>query len=288
MSIDRIYKILTADIPVDLPTQSVQIAVSGLEEAYLVGELGFTDWDALTSTLVGSWDSDTGLQEGQTYTDGAPPVIGTPTFPVTADYATWIRPLGNEAGRATGILDSTRWQGHVEQKFLDNDNRYPSTNTPFSLEIYRENIGADAPAWDSVTQFFTGDYATNGGSTWIASQDSLNEVPFGGSTFWDLVSVAGYGWVVEMLSADPVRDITARAIGVYSDPECTAFLYTTGAFVQDGSHGNNFYTLCPPAQRTPTPDQVNFALLLGAAQEGFINLTEGADTLESLFWSADQ
>ena len=135
MSFDRIYKILTASVPAPLPLESVLIATDATQSAFLVGELGFTDWDAV-GTLVGSWDTITGLQEGQTYTAGLPPVIGTPTFPVTADYATWIRPLGNEAGRATGQLDSTRWQGHVEQKFLDNDNRYPSTNTPFSLEIY--------------------------------------------------------------------------------------------------------------------------------------------------------
>lgn len=91
-----------------------------------------------------------------------------------------------------------------------------------------------------------------------------------------------------MLSADPLRDITARGIGVYSDPECTAFLYTTGSFVQDGSHNNNFYTECPAGQRTPAPAQVNFALLLGSAQEGYFNLPEGGDDVEALFWSSDQ
>ena len=298
MSNDRIYSIPTADAQWQndpdlpnynpLPPQSVQIAVDGTDEAYLVGPQGFADWDALPSTLVGSWNQTTGLQEGQNYDTDGTTVIGTPTYPVTADYAGWIRPLGNEAGRATGLLDSPRWQGHVEQKFLQDDNRYPSTNTPFSLEIYRENIGVGASAWDSVTQFFTGDYATNGGSTWRALQDSLNQTPFGGSTFWEFVNTPGWGWSVEMLSADPLRDITARAISVYSDPECTLFLYTTGAFVQDGSHGNNFYTQCPVGQRTPTAAQVNFALLLGAAQEGFMNIPEGTEALESLFWAADQ
>ena len=37
-----------------LPPQSVQIAVNAPDEAYLVGEAGFTEWDALPSTLVGS------------------------------------------------------------------------------------------------------------------------------------------------------------------------------------------------------------------------------------------
>jgi len=294
MSIDRIYGIPTASAQWDelnpQPNQTVLIATNATESAFLVGSGGFAEWDALgTAYLIGSWDSETGLQEGQSWDDSEPPVVvGTPTHPATADYLEWIRPLGNEEGRATGLLDSMRWAGHAEPKFLQDDNRYPSTNTPFSLEIYRENIGVGASAWDSVTQFFTGDYATNGGSTWRALQDSLNQTPFGGSTFWEFVNTPGWGWSVEMLSADPLRDITARAISVYSDPECTLFLYTTGAFVQDGSHGNNFYTQCPVGQRTPTAAQVNFALLLGAAQEGFMNIPEGTEALESLFWAADQ
>ena len=289
MSNDRIYSILTADLPVDLPSQSVQIAVDGLNEAYLVGEAGFADWDALTSTLVGSWDTATGLQEGQSYDIDGTTVIGTPTFPVTADYATWIRPLGNEAGRATGLLDSTRWQGHPEQKFLQDDHRYPDTDSPFTLQISRVNNGADAPEWDALTQYFTGDYVQSPlGTTWQASQDNLGESPFGGSPFWDLIASPGWGWDVVMLSDDPARDITARAIGVYSDPECTLFLYTTGAFVQDGSHGNNYYTICPAGQYTATPEQVNFALLLGSAQEGWFNLPEGGDETQALFWSSDQ
>jgi len=291
MSIDRIYGITTSAVPVDLPPQTVQIAANLTETAYLVGDGGFADWSDLVTNdgayIVGSWDSDTGLQEGESY-DEFGMVIGTPTHPVTADYATWIRPLGNDAGRATGILDATRWQGHVEQKFLETDNRYPATNRPFTLEIYRENIGADAQPWSAVTQYFTGDYVTSGGSTWKALQDNLNQTPFGGSPFWEFINTPGWGWSVVMLSADPLRDITARGIGVYSDPECTAFLYTTGSFVQDGSHNNNFYTECPAGQRTPAPAQVNFALLLGSAQEGYFNLPEGGDDVEALFWSSDQ
>jgi len=296
MSNDRIYSIPTADAQWQndpdlpnynpLPPQSVQIAVDGTDEAYLVGPQGFADWDALPSTLVGSWNQTTGLQEGQNYDTDGTTVIGTPTYPVTADYAGWIRPLGNEAGRATGLLDSPRWQGHVEQKFLQDDKRYPDSNAPFTLQITRVNNGADAPAWDTNTQYYTGDYVTNGGSTWQASQDNIGQVPFGGSPNWNFITSPGWGWSVVMLSADPLRDITARGIGVYSDPECTAFLYTTGAFVQDGSHDNNYYTECPSGQYTANPDQVNFALLFGGAQEGFFNLTE--ESAEALFWSSDQ
>jgi hypothetical protein len=85
-----------------------------------------------------------------------------------------------------------------------------------------------------------------------------------------------------MISDDPARDITARAIGIYTDT--WAYQYTTGAFVDDGS--GNFYTECPIGQRTADPDPVYFALLLGAAQEGRWVLD--GTTSESQFWSSDQ
>ena len=293
MSLDRIYKILTADaVWTEInpqPPQSVQIAESGLDSAYLVGEAGFADWDALTSTIVGSWDSSTGLQEGESY-DGGGGVIGTPTHPVTTDYATWIRPLGNESGFATGLLDSTRWAGHKEEKFLFEDNRYTPTDSPFTLEIIRQDYGSTALPWDNGTTYSTGDFATSGGM-WVSLQDNnLGNTPFGGSPFWEFINQSGpWGWVVEVLSDDPQRDITARAIGVYSDPAATAFLFTTGAFINDGKYGDVFYTECPPGNRDTNPDPVYYALLLGAAQEGIFQLDapdEGAEAT-ALFWSAD-
>jgi len=299
MSNDRIYKILIADaqwqpdpeLPDYLPQppQSVQIADNGTDQAYLVGEAGFADWDALTSTIVGSWDSTTGLQEGQSWDEQEPPqVVGTPTYPVTADYATWIRPLGNSDGKATGLLDSTRWAGHSEPKYLQDDQRYTDAEAPFTLKIQRENNGADAPAWDNVTQYFTGDYVTNGGSTWRALQDNLGETPFGGSPFWEFINSPGWGWSVVMLSDDPARDINVRSIWVYSSEDCTTgFLYQTGSFVQDGSHDNNYYTECPAGQYTATPEQVNLALHFSTTQEGYWNLIEGDDSTEALFWTSD-
>ncbi|GAF87580.1 unnamed protein product, partial [marine sediment metagenome] len=49
-----------------------------------------------------------------------------------------------------------------------------------------------------------------------------------------------------------------------------------------------FETYCPPGQVVATDAQVNFALLLGSAQEGFFNLPEGGGDAVSLFWSHDQ
>ena len=293
----RIYKISNPQWQPDpelpdylpIPPQSAEIAVNGNDYAYLVGEGGFTDWDAL-GAIVGSWDDDTGLQTGQSYDTQEPPqVIGTPTFPVTADYTDWIRPLGNEDGRATGLLDSTRWQGDVEQKFLQDDNRYPSTDSPFTLEIIRQDYGSTAQPWDTNAVYNTGDFATSGGM-WRSLQDNnQGNTPFGGSAFWEFINQSGFwGWVVKMISDDPLRDITARGIGVYTDPECTQYQYTTGAFINDGKYGDVFYSECPAGQRQANPDQVNFALLLGSAQEGYYNLPELGDESEALFWRDPQ
>ncbi len=299
MSIDRIYVINDPqwqpdpDLPnyFPVPQQSTLIAVDGLDEAYLVGSAGFTDWD-LIGTIVGSWDSETSLQEGQSWDEQDPPqVVGTPTHPVTADYATWIRPLGNDAGRATSILDSVRWAGHAEAKYLQDNQRYTDADSPFTLEITRQDYGSTALPWDTNTVYAAGDFATSGGM-WVSLQDNnQGNTPFGGSPFWEFINQSGpWGWVVKMLSDDPARDITARAIGQYSDPEATAFLFTTGAFINDGKYGDVFYTECPPGNRDTNPDPVYFALLLGAAQEGIFQLDTPEDGSEAtaLFWSADQ
>jgi hypothetical protein len=96
---------------------------------------------------------------------------------------------------------------------------------------------------------------------------------------------SGWGWVCQMISADPKRDITARAIGIYSDPGHTQFLYTTGAFVDDGQGG--YHTVCPVGQRTAEPDPIYYALLLGSAQEGTAILDDPADktVMERLHWA---
>ena len=85
-------------------------------------------------------------------------------------------------------------------------------------------------------------------------------------------------------TSDPARDITARGIGIYSDPDWTSYLYTTGSFVDDGS--GNYYTECPVGQRTAAPDPVYFALHLGAAQEGTWQLI--GDVEERQFWGGNQ
>ena len=105
----------------------------------------------------------------------------------------------------------------------------------------------------------------------------------------------GHGWKCTMLSEDPHRDITARAIGIYSDPECTQYLYTTGAFIMtdipagEDEEGNPVYiqrpqTVCPPGQLKATREPVYFALLLGSLQEGKMALPAEQDSITRNFW----
>lgn len=252
------------------------------------------EWPALSS-VMGAWDQsqptpDNGyLQLGETYDIDGTTVIGTPTYPIPAEYWTEVNVLGNQAGEATGPLRIVRWQGHPEKKEAVTDtSEYPVVNSPFGLETIRHNIGADAPVWDNVTQYFIGDYVQSPlGTTWQALQDNINDQPFGGNPAWEFINSAGWGWEVIMLSDDPQRDIAARGMGKYSDPACTVFEFTTGSFVDRGD--GVFHTLCPPGNRTATPDPLYLALLLGAAQEGYINFLDeddGATTTE-LYWAAD-
>lgn len=81
---------------------------------------------------------------------------------------------------------------------------------------------------------------------------------------------AGWGWRAEINGASENRNPDARAIGVYSDPGCTAYLYTTGAFVEGASEWQQEWawaTETPPGRATADKGQWNLALLFGSAQE---------------------
>ena len=271
------------------PGQSVLVLEYDDKRCYLYSADDVSAWPPVV--ILAAWEQ-SGLQTGQTYDNSEPPeVIGSPTHPIHADYWNFVRPLGNGVeGRATGPLRTKRWQGHPEARYAIEDvSEYPAVDAPFQLKITRDDYGSEALPWDNGTTYALGDFATSGGM-WQSLQDNnTGNTPFGGSPFWEFINQPGvWGWTVEMISNDPLRDITARAIGVYSDPECTSYLYTTGAFIQDGSHDNNFYTECPIGQRQATDAQVNFALLLGSAQEGWFNLPEGGGDAEALFWNSGQ
>ena len=168
-----------------------------------------------------------------------------------AAYET-IRPLGNEAGQATGELVYHYVLGHAPRQ-LEPGRLYPVTNSPFDLEIRHQQI-------------------TEG--TW-----------------------QGWGWRAEMHGDSGSRDPGVRAIGIYSDADCTQYLYTTGAFVQGVSawqldgNGNPltvWYTECPLGQLRPSRGDWYIAVLYAALQEGHQTLPETQDTIRYLFWENDQ
>jgi hypothetical protein len=293
MSLDRIYKILTADAQWDdlnpKPPQSVEIATNAPDEAYLVGSGGFIDWDALTSTIVGSWDSETGLQEGQSYDNGN--VIGTPTHPVTADYTGWIRPLGNKDRWATGVLDSTRWAGHSEQKFLQDDERYTNTDSPFFINIVRDDNRV-GPLWDSGVAYNENDKVTWDDKGWNSTANAnLNNEPGTSPPRWEEIE-SGYGWTATMLKASTSRpSIVNYKVGIYPDDTMTpgAEIYFTGAFQDMG--GSVFQSSAPAGQWTLNPDDVYYSLIFSPgpdAQEGIFSMLVGQNDVSAEFWSHDQ
>ena len=165
-----------------------------------------------------------------------------------SDYQLY-RPLGNEAGVATGDLTAQGRQGWTVryQEWDDTDPEdikaviYPVTNMPFQLQIERQYI----------------------------DDDGFPQIP--------------HGWKVTMISEDPARDITARGIGIY-DANWN-YLYTTGAFVPDG---DTYSTVCPVGQRTADEVDVYFKLLLGSAPEGEWVLPIGTAGDIRQFWENDQ
>ena len=280
------YTIANGSIPDPMPAQSAFSGTDGTDTAFLVGPAGFTDWD-LVGSIVGSWDSITGLQEGQTFDSAEPPnVVGVPLHPVTADYTGWIRPLGNKSGRATGPLDSIRWQGDVEQKYLDDADRYPVDVHPFTLQVTREdNTYAD---WDSGTTYAVAEKVMHAGTGWQSQQSgNTNREPGQpGSGPWWLATEFGFGWnCVVLPPLDTNRDIQNRKVTVYTEIECINVLYSTGAFVQNGGP---WKTSAPSGNWTPAPDAVFFALTtVGNVQEGCWSLDVGQDETTAEFWAAD-
>ena len=216
------------------PQPSVLMNTNGIQNAYLTTT---TEGWPVSRDIVGMWDE----------------YSGEPLGAIAAAYNDWIRPLGNDNGMATGFLDSMRWQGHSEPKFIEFEQpdpelpptvaeRYPDYRRPFTLQIERTFI----------------------------TDDGFPQIP--------------HGWKVTMLSEDPLRDITARAIGIYNDSG--GYLYTTGAFIDDGT--GTYFTECPVGQRTADEVQINFKLLLGSAPEGAWVLPVGDEGDARQFWADDQ
>ena len=110
----------------------------------------------------------------------------------------------------------------------------------------------------------------------------------------------GWGWRAEIVGGATSRSPAARAIGIYSDAACTAYLYTTGAFTQQPSawqvnaeglpltvwatEYNPGLLGYPNDSKAP----VHHACLLGGAQEGHATLWPEQESARHEFWLHNQ
>ena len=291
---DYIVSILTAtddlyDEENPRPYASVLMTEYNDRRAYLyTGDS--PDWP--DSYIVGAWP-ETGLQLGQSWDDSDPPeVIGTPTYPVHADYTEFIRPLGNADRRATGDLDSLRWQGRPEEKYIQDAERYTDSDDPFVLTITRDYSGI-YPDWVSITTYPQGEKVMWEGQGYQSQQtNNIGREPGApGSGPWWAQTEFGYGWIATMIepavSQDPVTNYNIR---VYPTEECVPGeqIYTSGNFADVG---DVFQTSATSNNWTATEEQVNIALIFvggGNTQNGIITMDVGVDEVTAQFWSHDQ
>ena len=107
----------------------------------------------------------------------------------------------------------------------------------------------------------------------------------------------GWGWRAEIVGDSSARDPSARAVGVYSDPECMAYLYTTGAFVEglsdwqtdaSGALLTVWFTETPPGWANPEKEDWHLAVLFGSAQEGYKTLSAKDESIHYLYWASTQ
>ena len=247
-------------------------------------------WPAGTS-VIGAWDGSTSLQFGQTYFEGN--VIGTPNFPISADFWDFINLLGNDDRRATGALRTLHWQGHSPVRFAIEDiSEYPLTDDPFFLTITRDDN--TYPDWLDPTTYPNGVKVMHAGTGWQSQQTNNqgHEPGQPGSGPWWLATEFGWGWTATMIEPSASQDpITGYNIRVYPTAECVPGdqLYTSGNFSNGGE--NAFITSAPSGQWTPTADQVNIALIFvggGNTQNGIITMDVGVNEVTAQFWSHDK
>lgn len=114
MSIDYIIALTAADddlfdenTPRPSPSALMAEYNDGVAKRAYLTTTDIGDWP-VSAYIVGAWDTDQrGLQQGEYY-DENDDIQGAPVHSLHADYFDHIRPLGNDAGRATGLLDSLR------------------------------------------------------------------------------------------------------------------------------------------------------------------------------------
>ena len=107
---------------------------------------------------------------------------------------------------------------------------------------------------------------------------------------------SGWGWRAEIVGGFSSRDPSVRAIAWYSDPECTQYVGTTGAFVEQQSwwqtdaEGNLltvWATETPPGFRKGEDEPWHLAVLWASVQEGYATLQPGGQQTH-LYWDRTQ
>lgn len=283
--------IWTEESPRPMPSDLMSEWTDGIDkQAYLVPNFNAPDWPGSTY-IVGAWNRQTGLQQGQSYDDQEPPnVIGTPDHALSSDYVDFIRPLGNDNRIATGVLDSLRGAGMPSQKFLQDDSRYPATDNPFYIHIVRDDNRA-GPLWDPAVTYAANDQVVWDDKGWKSlGGDNLGNEPGVPPPKWEQID-SGYGWTAIMDKQSTSRPpIVNYKVGIYPDADMTpgTEIYFTGAFNDiDGV----WQSSAPAGQWTGSPGDVYFALIYspgGEAQEGILILLAGQDEISAQFWSHDQ
>ena len=160
-----------------------------------------------------------------------------------------LRPFGNIDGAAVDSLNYHYWMGDLQR------------------HVQAEPVVDTNPVYPADNQPF--------------------EVRF--SRRWDdTPGFEGWGWEAIIEFSDPNRAPDARAIGIYDD--AWAYQYTTGAFVWTdmGDDVFKWRTISPPGFATAEKEDIYYALLFGAAQEGKMVLPATTDSQIRYFWEADQ
>lgn len=181
-----------------------------------------------------------------------------PAYPVSPAF-TLLCPLGNlPDGTATGVLKAHHYQGWLQRHLGD--------------EAATDELAVLYPA------------------AVVPLAIEIRHKEFFGT--W-----SGWGWRAEILGGSDVRDPSVRAIGVYTDPECTQYEYTTGAFVigesdwqvdDEGAPLLVWYTETPPGFATPDKPDWYLAVLYASIQEGHQTLAADEDAISHLYWPIDQ
>jgi hypothetical protein len=171
------------------------------------------------------------------------------------DFAEYLQPAGLIDGEAPTTLAINNWLGAKPERAVQ--------ETP--VEGTLPQFPADAQPYQVTAT------RTN------ITDDGFAQIP--------------HGFTFRIAFAAPDTQPTARSFGVYSDAECTQYLWTPGAFVNAGTDddGNTIWQInCPVGQRTAEPQEWHFAMLLGAAQVGKFTLPVGQESTTRYFFEANR